>query len=154
MGLAQINTTDRPTFRRVLNDVLQALPSITDAGYTGYGIMGGGSFGLIFIQPNATEEMFNVTFAPLYELAALPNVSAQVGSLEFPTWIEYCNVFLQDSNIATNIIDSSRLLTADALLNRTAEIVDLIDEFDGRDNFSAGFNFSMSSATRLGKSAC
>jgi hypothetical protein len=145
VGLAQINTTDQATFRTVLHGALQALPSITDAGYTGYGVMSGRSLGLIFIQPNGTEDMFNTTFAPIYKLTTLPNVTAQAGSINFPTWIEYCNAFLQDPNIATNIIDTSRLLTADVLLKRTEALVNLIAEFDGLDSFSAGFNFSISS---------
>lgn len=140
VGLMQFNTTDESTLRTVFHKALQALPAVTDAGYTGYGIMGGGSFAAIFIQPNATEEIFNATFAPFYELANHANVSAQVGSIPFPTWIDYCNTFLMDPNIATNVIDSSRLLTSDDLLERTTELVDVILEFD---EFSAGFNFSM-----------
>lgn len=135
----QFNTTDEPAFRAVLHGVLQALPGVTDAGYTGYGIMSGGSFGAIFIQPNATEEIFNATFAPFYKLAAHPNVSAQIWSTAFPTWIEYCNAFLSDPNIATNIIDTSRLLTSDVLSNRTSELVDLVLDSG---EFSAAFNFS------------
>jgi hypothetical protein len=136
----QFNTTDESTFRSVLHSAFQNLPRVTDAGYTGYGIMGVGSFAAIFLQPNATEEGFNETFAPLYELAAHPNVSAQMGSFLMPTWIDYCNAWLGDPNIATNIIDSSRLLTADVLMNRTTDLIDLILEFD---EFSAAFNFSM-----------
>ena len=140
VGLMQFNTTDEFTLRTVLHKALQALPAITDAGYTGYGIMGGGSFAALFIQPNATEEIFNATFAPFYELASHANVSAQVGSILFPTWIDYCNTFLMDPNIATNVIDASRLLTSDDLLERTTELVGVIFEFD---EFSAGFNFSV-----------
>jgi hypothetical protein len=136
----QFNTTDAPTFRTVIYKSLQGLPGVTDAGYTGYGVMDGGSFGLIFLQPNATQEAFNATFAPYYEIAALPNVSAQIGSIDFPTWIDYCNVFLGDPNTATNVIDTSRLLTPDVLLHRTADLVDVALEYEG---FSAGFNFSM-----------
>jgi hypothetical protein len=136
----QFNTTDAPTFRTVLHKSLQGLPGVTDAGYTGYGAMGGGSFGLIFLQPNATKETFNATFARYYEISALPNVSAQIGSIDFPTWIDYCNVFLSDPNIATNVIDTSRLLTPDVLLHRTADLVDVALGYEG---FSAGFNFSM-----------
>ena len=139
-GFVQVNTTDQSTFRGVLHRALQALPAITDAGYTGYGIMDGGSFSAILIQPNATEEFFNVTFAPFYELASHVNVSAQVGSITFPTWIDYCNTFLTDVNIATNAIDPSRLLTSDDLLERTTELVDVILEVD---ELSAGFNFSV-----------
>jgi FAD/FMN-containing dehydrogenase len=140
VGVMQFNTTDESTFRTVLYSALQNLPRVTDAGYTGYGIMGGGSFAAIFLQPNATEAGFSETFAPFYELATHPNVSAQVASFPMPTWIDYCNAFLGDPNIATNLIDSSRLLTANVLMNRTNDLIDLILEFD---DFSAGFNFSM-----------
>lgn len=136
----QFNTTDESTLLTVLHKSLQALPAVTDAGYTGYGIMGGGSFAAIFIQPNVTEEIFNATFAPFYDLASHVNVSAQVGSLTFPTWIDYCNTFLMDPNIATNVIDSSRLLKSDDLLKGTTELVDVMLGFD---TFSAGFNFSI-----------
>ncbi len=140
VGFVQLNTTDDSAIRTVLHKALQALPAVTDAGYTGYGIMDGSSFAALFIQPNATQEIFNATFAPFYELASHVNVSAQVGSITFPTWIDYCNAFLTDVNIATNVIDPSRLLTSDDLLQRTTELVDVILEFE---TFSAGFNFSV-----------
>jgi hypothetical protein len=142
VGLVQFNATDEPTLRTVLQAAFQALPQITDAGYTGYAIVGNGSLAAIFLQPNATQETFNATFAPLYELTSHPNVSGQIGSIDFSTWIEYCNTFLMDPNIATNVMDSSRLLEPEVLLNRTRELVDLALEFDA---FSAGFNFSTSS---------
>ncbi|ERF73264.1 hypothetical protein EPUS_03096 [Endocarpon pusillum Z07020] len=138
VGLMQFNTTDESTLRTVFHQALQALPAVTDAGFTGYGIMGNGSFAALFLQPNATEEIFNTTFAPFYELTSHANVSAQVVSIPFPTWIDYCNAFLMDLNIATNVIDISRLLTSDDLLERTNKLVDVIFEFD---EFSAGFNF-------------
>jgi hypothetical protein len=137
----QYNTTEESTFRIVLRETIQALPRVTDAGYTGYGLMEGSSFRAIFLQPNATDENFNTTFAPLFKLAAHPNVSAQIGSITFPTWIDYCNTFLGDPNIATNVMDTSRLLTPDVLLNRTDDLIDLILQSN---EFSAGFNFSTS----------
>jgi hypothetical protein len=142
VGLMQFNATDEPTLHTVLQTAFQALPQITDAGYTGYAIVGNGSFAAIFLQPNATQEAFNATFSPLYALTGHPNVSGQIGSIDFSTWIEYCNTFLMDPNIATNVMDSSRLLEPEVLLNRTKELVDLIFDFDA---FSAGFNFSTSS---------
>lgn len=137
----QFNATDDSTFRIILHGSLQALPIVTDAGYVGYAtILGPRSFGAIFLQPNASNETFQAAFAPFYELVALQNVSGQVGRMDFPTWIEYCNTFLSDPNIATNVIDTSRILTSEVLLGRTHELVDLAL---GTSGFSAGFNFSM-----------
>ncbi len=102
--------------------------------------MGGGSFAAIFLQANATEQTFNSTFAPFSKLAAHRNVCGQAGSIPVPRWIDYCNTFLTDPNIATNVIDPSRLFTSDVLLNRTAELIDVALEFEA---FSAAFDFSM-----------
>lgn len=138
MGLVQLNSTDDSTLRTLLEKGLQAIPSVTEAGYTGYGDLKDG-FNAIFIQPNGTNETYGTTFAPFYEMKELPGVGGQIGTLNFPSWIEYCRAFLSDPNIATNNIDASRLLTKDVLLNRADEIVDLI--LDHPDN-NPGFNFS------------
>jgi hypothetical protein len=66
------------------------------------------------------------------------DVVSQVGTLEFPTWMAYCNMFLQDPNIATNVIDPSRLLTAEILANKTEELLDLLAEYP---DLGPGFNF-------------
>ncbi|KAK2757894.1 hypothetical protein FQN54_004300 [Arachnomyces sp. PD_36] len=139
VGMVQFNVTDNSTstLRTVLEKGLQTIPSITEAGYTGYGDLSSG-FSAIFIQPNGTNETFNTAFAPFYELKELPGVSGQLGSFNFPTWIDYCRMFLRDPNIATNIIDASRLLTKDVLVDRADEIVDLILDYPEN---GAGFNF-------------
>jgi hypothetical protein len=118
--------------------MFQTLPAITEAGYTGYGTTEG-SVGLLFIQPNGTNSSFLSSFAPLFELANAEGVEGLVGSMDFPTWIEYCNTFLQDPNIATNIQDASRLLTAEIMTSKTPELIDLMLEYPKN---PAGFNFS------------
>jgi hypothetical protein len=142
----QFNTTDESTFRTVLYRALQNLPRVTDAGYTGYGIVGGSGFAAIFLQPKTTEQGFNRSFAPIYELAAHPNVSEQMTSFPTPTWIDCCNAFSGDP-----IIDFSRLLTANVLMNRTTDLIDLVLEFS---EFSADFNFSMLSLPPLTTTTC
>jgi hypothetical protein len=143
---AQFNATDEGTMRRIFHDSLQGLAIVTDAGYTGYGAMSSGSLGLLFIQPNGTNETYQSSFTPFYRLAAMPNVTAQIGSFDFPSWIDYCNVFLSDQNIATNVVDTSRLLTAEVLMDRTDDLVDAAFGYEG---FSAGFNFSKRPALEL-----
>lgn len=138
---AQFTTTSNSSFRTVLSHTFKALPRITDAGHTGYGTGDSGYLGLIFIRPNGTNETFRSAFAPLYEIANLTNVTGQVGSFDFPTWMDYLNTFLQDPNIATNVMDTSRLLTANVLLNRTEELLDLVQDYP---EMNLGFNFSKS----------
>jgi len=71
----------------------------------------------------------------------MTNVTGQIGSFDFPTWMDYLNTFLQDPNIATNVIDTSRLLTANVLLNQTEELLDLVQDYP---EMGLGFNFSKS----------
>jgi hypothetical protein len=147
----QFNVTDNSTYRVVVQKSLAAIPGITEAGYTGSGSLAGG-FNGIFVQPNATNETFASTFAPLYEISKLPNVSGQVMKLDFPTWIDYCNVLLQDLNIATNSISSSRLLTADVMLNHNKELVELIVDYP---DLMPGLTFGAFSTPNLqGNSNC
>jgi hypothetical protein len=147
----QFNVTDNSTYRTVVQKSLAAIPGITEAGYTGFGSLLG-RFSVIFVQPNATNETFASAFAPLYEISKLPNVSGQVVKLDFPTWIDYCNVFLQDPEIATNLISSTRLLTADVMLNHNKELVDLIVDYP---NLGPGLNFGTFSTLNLqGNSNC
>jgi len=141
VGLMQFNVTTNSTLRLVLQQSLAALPGVTDAGYTGYGTTSITGFSAIFIQPNGTNATFTSAFAPFYKIATLPGVSGQVVNFDFPTWMDYCDVFLQDPNISTNVIDTSRLLTADVLLNHNEALADLVLEYP---DMGAGFNFSTS----------
>lgn len=136
--LVQINGSSEAALRTVYQRAFAALPGITEAGYIGYADVDG-VFQGVFSQANATNETFATAFAPFYEIAKLEGVSAQIVSFPFPTWLDYSEYFLRDPNIATNVIDASRLLTADVLLNKTEELVDLIFENPTR---GPGFNFS------------
>jgi hypothetical protein len=71
----------------------------------------------------------------------MTNVTGQIGSFDLPTWMDYLNTFLQDPNIATNVMDMSRLLTPNVLLNRTEELLDLVQDYP---EIGLGFNFSKS----------
>ena len=145
VGLAQFNATDEPSLQTIRETIFQALPGITDAGYTGYASMGESrDFGnstlqAVFIKPNGTNDTFNEAFSPLVKLAGAPGVEGLVLPVEFPSWISYCDTFLQDPNIASNNMDASRLVTADTLLNHTSELVDLLTDYK---DYSSGFNFS------------
>jgi hypothetical protein len=120
---------------------LKAIPRITDLGFTGYATFGE-PIGLIFLQPNGTNVTATETTAILKEVGNVTDVQQLAGAFDFPTWIEYCNAFLQDPNIATNVIDTSRLLTAEVLSNKAESLLSVIlDEFP---DFHAGFNFSKS----------
>ncbi|PGH10691.1 hypothetical protein AJ80_07447 [Polytolypa hystricis UAMH7299] len=143
VGLAQFNTTDDSTCRTVLEASLRALAQVTEAGYTGYGVLGRGdnsdpTFQAIFFQPNTTNETFGGAFQPFFDITSLPGVSGQVMNFDFPSFIDYTRAFLADPNIATNNVDASRLLTADVLTKRPDKIVDLL--FDNP-AYGAGFNF-------------
>jgi hypothetical protein len=133
--------------RTLLNAVFRALPQITDAGYVGYGQIAGDrtvgttTFQAIFIQANGTNATFNEGFAPLSELATVAGITGNLLSFELPSWAAYINTFLSDPNIATNVMDASRLLPPDVLLNRSDDLVDLLSKYPA---YGAGFNFSES----------
>lgn len=149
VGIVQFNVTDESARRTILEKSLQTIPEVTNAGYTGYGYMGNISppedlaFQAIFLQPNATNGTFDKAFEPFYQIAALPGVKGQIGRLDFPSWMDYSKDFLTDPNIATNIIDGSRLLNSHVLLERTKDLVDLMFEYP---NYGPGFNFSRSNS--------
>jgi hypothetical protein len=135
--LVQFNITDQSARRPLLTKCLSALPLVVESGYTGY-IDAAGGFGGIFSQANGTNATLERAFAPFYELLNLTGVSGQIASVPFPTLLDYGQYFLKDPNIATNIIDSSRLLTADILRNRAGDLVDLVEQFP---DLEPGFNF-------------
>jgi hypothetical protein len=140
VGFAQFNVTKPSAFKRLLASTFRALPVVTQHGYTGYGTTyGGWGVGLIFIKPNGTNESFAEAFQPLSKMTELEDVQGAVGSMEFPSWDEYTKVFLQDPNIATNVIDTSRLLTKEVLEEKADELAKLTEDFP---KFHAGFNFS------------
>ncbi|RPA79878.1 FAD binding domain-containing protein [Ascobolus immersus RN42] len=139
VAFAQFNVTKPEAFRGLLMSTFRTLPSVTDGGYTGYGTTYGGfGVGLIFIKPNGTNESFVEAFQPLFKMTELAGVQGAVGAVDFPSWDEYTKAFLQDPNIATNVIDTSRLLTKEVLEGKADELVRLTGEFP---EFHAGFNF-------------
>lgn len=136
IGFVQINTTDNASFVQAVERSLQLIPSITDAGFTGYSSISQGFEG-IFLLPNGTMDVFNTTFSPFQELTRLPGMTVTLGA--YPaTWNDYLDTFLRDPNIGTNIQDTSRLMTADVLQSKAKELTELVLE----SGWGAGFNFS------------
>ncbi|KAL5356941.1 hypothetical protein BJX96DRAFT_187875 [Aspergillus floccosus] len=136
IGLVQLNASSADSYKHLVAESLKLLPDVTDAGYTGYGNMKDG-FAAIFLQPNGTVESFNETFAPFFNLTQLTGVSGTVGA--YPSsWADYMKTFLRDPNIATNIQDSGRLLTADVLTKKSQMLAEFIHE---NRQGGAGFNF-------------
>ncbi|PSN68612.1 FAD/FMN-containing protein [Corynespora cassiicola Philippines] len=134
---AQYNTNDSLAQRKVLRQIFKAIPVMTDLGYTGYATLGA-PIGLIFLQPNGTNSTAYEAVKLLQNAGNVTGVETVAGGFDFPSWIEYCNAFLQDPNIATNVIDPSRLLTSEVLQDRTDDLLRLIDDFP---DLAAGFNF-------------
>ncbi|KAI9368655.1 hypothetical protein BJX61DRAFT_550263 [Aspergillus egyptiacus] len=135
MGLVQLNASNNATLTHVLAESIKLLPEVTDAGYTGYGRIGSG-FEAIFVQPNGTVESFNETFAGFFNLTQRPGI--QGGVIAFPsTWNDYLENILQDPNIATNVQDASRLLTADVISEKAGELA----QFVVQNGAGGGFNF-------------
>jgi hypothetical protein len=131
----QANTTDNTTLRTLYEKILPLIPDISKAGYTGYATLTG-QLAFIF---NATNEIFETTFAPFNELQDIEGAQlALAPPIPFPTWLDYAKYFLIDPNIATNVQDASRLLTSFVLKNKTKELVDLIFDFP---ELGPGFNF-------------
>jgi hypothetical protein len=140
--LVQLNVTNNSSRNPLLAKCLSALPVIAESGYTGY-VDASGRFQGIFSQPNGTNAMYEKAFAPFFEAAKMTGVSGQIASIPFPTWLDYGKYFLIDPNIATNVIDASRLLTAEVLTYKTADLVDLVAQFP---DLEPGFNFGKSLA--------
>ncbi|ETI20394.1 hypothetical protein G647_08429 [Cladophialophora carrionii CBS 160.54] len=143
----QLNATANSSLRPVFEGSLGAMVNITDAGYTGYAYFSNG-FSAIFVRPNGSEEELLRGSAPFRELAQLDGTSFFMVNFTFPRWIDFCDAFLQDPNIAQNVMDSSRLLTTDMALNKADQVVDMMMEY-GPENYPS-FNFigKVNSATR------
>ena len=135
----QLNATTNATLHPVWAGSLGALVNMTDAGYTGYGYFSNG-FAALFVRPNGTEEELLRGSAAFRELARLDGTSFFMLNFTFPRWIDYCNAFLQDPNIAQNVMDASRLLTTDMALNKADQIIDMMLEYGPE--YYPGFNFS------------
>ena len=145
VAVFQANMSSPDAYRKVYTRALRSIPAMTDAGYTGYGDTDPVStVQFIFLQPNGTNATLEQGFAgfnKILEMNGTDGISVLAGNFTFPTWREYTDYFLTDPNIATNIQDASRLLTADVLLNKAEDIVDLALRYP---DMAAGHNFSMS----------
>ena len=93
-------------------------------------------------------ENFNKTFEPMNKIATLPGVTGGAVSYVFPDFLEYSKNFLRDPNIATNVIDASRLVSRQVLTERASDLVDLMFEFP---TTGPGFNSSKFLSTARGK---
>ena len=142
LGFVQMNSTTPEAFGELVRGVLRSLVDVTDAGYTGYGFVETNkSFSGIFIKPNGTAEMFEKGFARFRKLTGSQDsgLVGQLGNFNLPRWIDYCDTFLTDPNIAMNVQDASRLLTKEVALEKADEVLDLITDFL---EYEMGFNFS------------
>ncbi|KAK5267219.1 hypothetical protein LTR96_007252 [Exophiala xenobiotica] len=139
VAFVQVNATSNSSLRPVLERSLGALVNMTDFGYTGYGYLSGAGFTSLFIKPNGTDGQLVKAAAAFYEIGQLQDAAFGMLNFTFPRWIDYCNMFLQDPNIAQNVMDSSRLLTPDMAFNRADEIIDLMLELS-EENYPF-FNF-------------
>ena len=139
VAFVQANATTNATLRPVLEKSLGALVNMTDAGYTGYGFLSNG-FTAVFIRPGGTKGDLEKGAAAFAAIGQMEGTSIGILNFTFPRWIDYCNQFLQDPNIAQNVMDSSRLLTPEMAFGKADKIVDLmLDLGEGHYPF---FNFS------------
>ena len=143
VAIFQANMRSAEAYRKVYSQALKSIPKMTDAGYTGYGdTTPAATVQFIFLQPNGTNATLEQGFAGFNEILAMngtDGISVIAGNITLPTWRDYTDYFVSDPNIATNIQDASRLLTADVLLHKAEDIVDLALQY--RD-MAAGHNFS------------
>lgn len=143
VAFVQANTTSADEWRKVYVKSLQALPEMTDAGFTGYGSTEVGKLvQFIFLQPNATDRSLKAGLQGFQEMVALNGTGGTyiaMGNMTFPSWDAYTELFLTDPNIATNIQDASRLLTSDVLKKKAEALVELAFKHPGA---SPGHNFS------------
>ena len=142
VGLMAYNSTSLSGLRTIFSKFFSTLPAITSAGFIGYGAsFKDPTFGLqaIFLLHNGTNSTFNSAFSGLDELGKVPGVVGGHTSFMLPSWDAYRETFLSDPNIATNVIDASRLLPGDVLEKRHDDLAKLVEEFD---DMAPGFNFS------------
>lgn len=141
----QLNATES-SFHDAMAGMFEGIDNMTAAGYTGYayvqrpadataGIPAG--FGGFFNQADGNESTLAAGSARFLELNAIPDVSVFAMPITYPSWKAYTDIWLQDPNIAQNVIDASRLLTPDVVYNVTARdsLIDMCTEY------GAGFNF-------------
>ncbi|KIX03880.1 uncharacterized protein Z518_07433 [Rhinocladiella mackenziei CBS 650.93] len=138
VAFVQANATTNSSLRPVLQRSLGALVNMTDAGYTGYGYLSNG-FNALFIRPGGTNEDLKRGSAAFQAIGQVDGASVGILNYTFPSWLDYCDAFLQDPNIAQNVMDASRLLTPDMAFNKADQIVDMM--LDLGEEYYPFFNF-------------
>lgn len=142
----QVNATDEVAFRKAMVGTLQGIDAMTAAGYTGYAYIQRpadatpetpAGFGGFFNQADGNNATLFAGSPAFLALNEIEGVSAIVFPLEYPSWSAYTGVWLQDPNVAQNVIDASRLLTPKVVYDRT-KLDALIDMMV---DYGAGFNF-------------
>ncbi|KAK5089704.1 hypothetical protein LTR70_007560 [Exophiala xenobiotica] len=142
----QVNTTGEAAFRRGLAGTLKGVDLMTAAGYTGYAYIQRpadatpevpAGFGGFFNQADGNNETFATGTSAFMALNEIEGVSAFALPLQYPSWSVYTDLWLQDPNVAQNVIDASRLLTP-AVVHDGAKLGALVDMMV---DYGAGFNF-------------
>lgn len=141
----QVNATES-SFHDAITGTFEGIDQMTAAGYTGYAYIQRpadatdttpGGFGGFFNQADGNESTLATGTARFRELNSIPGISAFAFPVIYPSWKAYTDIWLQDPNIAQNVIDASRLLTPDVIYNAPAR--DALIEMCAQ--YGAGFNF-------------
>ncbi|KAF2404867.1 putative FAD binding domain protein [Trichodelitschia bisporula] len=138
--LVQINGTGEEGARMVRERALRALPAVVEGGYVGYADMGsvGVGFQAVFSLVNGTEGGYKRAFVGFEELGREEGVRGLMVQVQYGSWMEYAQDFLRDPNIATNVLDASKLVSKEHLMTRAGELVALGERFP---EAGMGFNF-------------
>ncbi|KAG8711699.1 hypothetical protein FRC08_015569 [Ceratobasidium sp. 394] len=123
-----VNTTSPDQMAQFSKVLLRSIPSIMDSGLRGYATWSNAFFGGVFIHPNSPSiSTSNATLQPLWDwVSNNTGATMDLTGTSHPTFLDWFNTYIaQDVSIAMSVWVGSRLVSREALLSKTDELVTL-----------------------------
>jgi hypothetical protein len=130
------NSTNNATFSQFLAEFMRIQPSLADAGFSGYAVIGPDTIQWLYIALNVTQAQANKTVDPFFAFANNLtseglNVSIAV-TLPFPSFYSwYTSIFTTGQQVGSRQEIASRLITRDAIEQNPQALADTIISMNG-----------------------
>ncbi|EIW74307.1 FAD-binding domain-containing protein [Coniophora puteana RWD-64-598 SS2] len=145
VAIFSVNSTNSSLIQQLFTESYTMLPSLSDAGWGGYGGIDNTSVEFIYLSPNVSWAQANETWTPFFERAAnLTSAGLNITAaetLQFPSFYTLYESFFgtPTGQNGGNVILGSRLIPREVIENNNDEMCTAIFETPGMSwNFVAG----------------
>jgi len=132
------NSTNSNTFRTFLTEFFRIQPNVSDAGFSGYALIGPNAMGWLYIAPNVTQAQANQTVDPFFAFAN--NLTSEGLNISMALTVPYPSFYAWyaqvysapgQQEVGTIAEIASRLINRDVIEKNPRSIADMVISMDG-----------------------